>query len=69
MLNITVAPFVFFMGTKNNNNICHGVSSAHVYLCFTFPDSIGTLKMPFEALCTIEGNLVVVIYDSQISVV
>lgn len=69
MLNIPVASFVFFMGIMNNNSICHEISNAHTYPCFTFPDSISALNMPFEGLCTSAGNLVVVIYDAQISVV
>ena len=45
MLNITVTSFVFCMGIKNNNSICHEIARAHAYLCFTFPDSISALKM------------------------
>lgn len=73
MLNITVASFVFCMGIKNNNSICHEITSTCAYLCFTFPDSIiateNFTQRTFEGLCTSEGNLVVEIYDAQISVV
>lgn len=61
--------FCLLHGDQNNNSICLEISSAHAYLCFTFPDSISALKMPFAGLCTSEGNLIVVIYDAQISVV
>lgn len=56
---------------QNNNSIFQEICNAYAHLCFIFPDWLTTsaLQMLFRGLYISKGDLVVVIYDTQTSVV